>query len=171
MVPARAAAARALRTLHTQTLERLLAADVPWPDDRALRHCRDELLIEWIEALPERIDATALPTAEARRHLVARAREHVLSQPGEPLSLLALCQHLGVSRRKLNYCFHDVLGMSPMRYLRVVRLDGARRELRAACGPVQEVASRWGFAHMGQFAVDYRRHFGESPSATLGRGR
>ena len=32
---------------------------------------------------------------------------------------------------------------------------------------VAEVASRWGFWHMGQLAADYRQLFGELPSETL----
>jgi len=32
---------------------------------------------------------------------------------------------------------------------------------------IVDVASRWGFWHMGQLAADYRKHFGELPSETL----
>jgi hypothetical protein len=35
--------------------------------------------------------------------------------------------------------------------------------------PNGDVANRWGFWHMGQFAADYKRQFGELPSATLKR--
>jgi len=47
-----------------------------------------------------------------------------LRQPGIPLlmELLALCRAVGASPRKLAYCFQDVLGMSPARYLRLMRL-------------------------------------------------
>ena len=30
---------------------------------------------------------------------------------------------------------------------------------------------KWGFCHLGRFAVEYRRRFGESPSQTLRRGQ
>jgi transcriptional regulator GlxA family with amidase domain len=36
---------------------------------------------------------------------------------------------------------------------------------------VTAVAWRWGFTHMGRFAIAYRRRFGESPSATLAAAR
>ncbi|MCK5375915.1 MAG: helix-turn-helix domain-containing protein, partial [Acidobacteria bacterium] len=32
---------------------------------------------------------------------------------------------------------------------------------------VTDVANNWGFWHMGQFAADYRKMFGELPSQTL----
>jgi AraC family ethanolamine operon transcriptional activator len=137
-------------------------------DDAALRQVRDTLLIEWIEVIPERVDASTLPTVAARRQLVNLACELMLAQPDEPLSMLALCGKVGASRRKLTYCFQDVLGTSPMQYLRAVRLNGVRRALRAGeAAAVQDAAARWGFFHMGQFSLDYKKQFGELPSATL----
>jgi AraC family ethanolamine operon transcriptional activator len=49
------------------------------------------------------------------------------------------------------------------------RLATVRHKLIKA-GPdtlVNDVANRWGFWHMGRFASDYRRQFGELPSETL----
>lgn len=53
-------------------------------------------------------------------------------------------------------------------HLRDALLVGARRELKSRAGTdtVQDVAARWGFWHMGAFASDYRRQFGERPSDT-----
>ena len=31
------------------------------------------------------------------------------------------------------------------------------------------IANHWGFWHIGKFAADYRRKFGELPSETLGK--
>jgi AraC family ethanolamine operon transcriptional activator len=60
--------------------------------------------------------------------------------------------------------------VSPAYYFKARRLNGVRAELRdgdPASTSVQAVALRWGFWHLGQFSVDYRRHFGELPSVTL----
>jgi AraC-like DNA-binding protein len=32
---------------------------------------------------------------------------------------------------------------------------------------VAALAARWGFTHLGRFAVEYRRRYGHSPSQTL----
>jgi AraC family ethanolamine operon transcriptional activator len=32
---------------------------------------------------------------------------------------------------------------------------------------IQDIASHWGFWHLSQFAQDYKKLFGELPSATL----
>jgi AraC family ethanolamine operon transcriptional activator len=76
-----------------------------------------------------------------------------------------------VSERTLEYAFREQVGMPPARYLRLRRLNGARRELRAAAPGterVRDVAMRWGFWQLGRFAVEYRRLFAERPSDTLG---
>jgi AraC-like DNA-binding protein len=76
----------------------------------------------------------------------------------------------GASERLLRYAFLERFGVSPKAYLLAVRLNGVRKELRAAdpvC-TVIDVANIWGFWHMGQFAADYRRLFGNFPSKRLG---
>jgi AraC family ethanolamine operon transcriptional activator len=109
-----------------------------------------------------------------RQKVVAQARSLVMACPDHALTVPELCEQLHVSRRTLQYCFEDVLGHSPIVYLRAVRLNGARRQLRDAARQqqglgVQDVAARWGFWHMSQFALDYRKLFAESPSDTLRR--
>jgi AraC family ethanolamine operon transcriptional activator len=51
-------------------------------------------------------------------------------------------------------------------------LNAARNDLLrgdVSTAKVVEIASGWGFTHMGQFSADYRRMFGEKPSETLHR--
>ena len=59
-----------------------------------------------------------------------------------------------------------------MRFLRALRLNGARRTLKAADpkdDTVTDIAARWGFWHLSHFAADYRSMFEEQPSDTLRR--
>ncbi len=167
VLAARPAAAAAVRRLQLQALQELCADDSPIRTATALLQLRDALLIEWIEALPERVDVSELPALAARRHLVQQACALMLARSDEPLSMLQVCRHVGASRRKLNCCFQDVLGTSPLKYLRALRLNGVRRALRGGAGSVQQAAARWGFWQLGEFAAAYRRQFGELPSQTL----
>lgn len=106
--------------------------------------------------------------ASRRRWIVAQAREYVLAHRSRPVGVPELCEQLLVSRRTLQYCFQDVLGMAPATYLRALRLNGARRDLCGReAGSVQDVAAAWGFWHLSQFATDYRRMFGMRPSEAL----
>jgi AraC family transcriptional regulator, ethanolamine operon transcriptional activator len=57
-----------------------------------------------------------------------------------------------------------------MVYLKRIRLDGAHRSLQRASKHgtrIIDVATDWGFWHMGHFTSDYRTMFGETPSETL----
>lgn len=108
-----------------------------------------------------------------RQRVVSQARELVLARPDHAVTVPELCEQLHVSRRTLQYCFEEVLGLSPLQYLRAIRLNGARRQLRQAAlrqQSVQDVAVNWGFWHFSQFASDYRKLFGETPSTTRKAG-
>ncbi len=161
--------AHALRDLHLTVLDQASALSLRSADAQALRQLRDDILMEWIEALPAQVDTSELPSLQRRKRLVDKACELMLTHSDEPLSILQVCSQLGTSRRKLNYCFQDVLGTSPVKYLRALRLNGVRRSLRQAAPgvTVQDVATHWGFWHLSQFAQDYKRLFGERPSQTL----
>ncbi len=109
-------------------------------------------------------------TARRRWQLVQQARAHIDEHLGEVFSVADVCRALGVSRRTLQYCFEDVLQINPIAYIRAVRLNAVRRDLKQADpgqDTVSDIAARWGFWHLGHFAADYRRMFGETPSATL----
>lgn len=103
---------------------------------------------------------------------VRRAIDYIHENLAEPITLADLVAVSGVAGRTLMKHFADFNGVAPMRYIRNLRLQRVRDELATgAADQVTSVALRWGFGHAGRFAIEYRRRFGESPSATLARGR
>lgn len=111
-----------------------------------------------------------MATYQARKALVEAARSHVLSKHHDTVTIAELCDALSTSRRTIQYCFQEVLNTNPVQYLRAIRLNSVRRELRdanPATTQIQDVAARWGFWHLSHFASDYRAMFGELPSDTL----
>lgn len=106
----------------------------------------------------------------SRAAMVQAAEAFMQDNLDRPLTLEAICQSIKTSKSALSYGFHDIFGLSPMAYLKTVRLHGVRRALRTS-DPTQAtvlgIANDYGFWHMGHFAKDYRRMFGESPSDTL----
>jgi AraC-like DNA-binding protein len=102
---------------------------------------------------------------------VRRALDFMEARLDAPVMFAQIVEAAGVPGRTLLKHFRDWRGTSPMRYLRDARLEKVRDALLRA-GPEQSVtaiAMNWGFAHMGRFALEYRRRFGESPSRTLRR--
>ena len=110
------------------------------------------------------------PSFKARSHLVNEAINLVMAHASEPPTVEELCIKLNISRRMLNYSFQETLGTTPLHYLRSLRLNGVRRDLRAASirnPAISDIAGRWGFWHLPRFAAEYRSLFGELPSTTL----
>lgn len=157
-------------------LFRMASGPDPWlpPDpDYLARITLDNVLL----ALDQTTNFLAgdAPDYRSRRRtlrLVTGTRDYIddrLNQ-GHCPSVAELCAHVGASQRVLEYAFRKLLQIPPVTYLRVVRLNRVRTDLRTPTDPsltVTEAATRWGFLHLGRFAVDYRRMFGESPSQTL----
>lgn len=108
---------------------------------------------------------------KGRRMLVREAVDYALASKGEPVTVAELCAQFHISRRMLNYCFEEVLSISPLQYLRALRLNAVRRELRSAQADrsIQDIACQWGFWHLSRFSAEYRELFGELPSATRRR--
>jgi AraC family ethanolamine operon transcriptional activator len=86
------------------------------------------------------------------------------------LAIGDLCQIAKASERTLHYAFTERFGIPPAHYMKVHRLNGARNDLCSEPPTkVSDVANKWGFWHLGQFANDYEHLFGELPSDTLKR--
>ncbi|WP_406192286.1 helix-turn-helix transcriptional regulator [Kitasatospora sp. NBC_01560] len=99
-----------------------------------------------------------------------RAIAYIESNAQLDIRLTDIAAAARVTPRALQYAFRRGLDMTPMAYLRRVRLDAAHRELLAAdpgTTTVTQVAMQWGFAHPGHFAARYRDAYQVPPSATL----
>jgi AraC family transcriptional regulator, ethanolamine operon transcriptional activator len=130
----------------------------------------DALMARFGELVP--LAHAAEITAATRQRVVREARRYMQAHADAPISVPDLCEALHVSRRTLQYSFQEVLQMSPVTYLRALRLNGVRRELkRGGDAPVGDLAARWGFWHQSRFAAEYRLLFGELPSETLRQAR
>jgi AraC-like DNA-binding protein len=114
--------------------------------------------------------ALAGPAAPGRPGVVRDAMDIIEAGPHLPLTTSTLARQCHVSVRTLQEGFRRHLGMSPMAYLRVVRLQRAHRDLRSADADhstVASIAHRWGFTHLGRFAAAHKEMFGETPLHVL----
>lgn len=110
------------------------------------------------------------PQAAAAPYYVKRAEAYIEHHFADPLSLAEIAAVAGVSARSLQNGFRNFRNMTPMAFLRSVRLQNAHL-LLAACDPntatTTQIALRAGFSHMGEFAALYKKAYGVSPSQTL----
>ena len=110
-------------------------------------------------------------TFSGRLRVLDRAVRMLRSEQGLSLDIAELAVATGTSRRTLENAFRDGFGLGPGKYIKALRLNAVNRVLRHGEGgtSVADVACQHGFRHLGQFAADYRRLFGELPSRTLAR--
>lgn len=104
--------------------------------------------------------------------MVQRAERFMRANLRHEIYMSALCNAAGVSERALRYAFDDLFGISPMRYLSMLRLSTACRNLALSDAnrrSVKSVALSCGLWDLSRFADSYRRVFGELPSETLMR--
>ncbi len=125
-----------------------------------------------LETVPHRFSdelGRAAPSP-APRH-VKRAIDFMHANISRPISLGDIAAACQVSVRSLQKGFKDFKMTTPMAYLQHLRLEAAHKELQQAppALSVAAIALKWGFGHMGRFAVEYKLRFGQSPSQTLRR--
>jgi AraC family ethanolamine operon transcriptional activator len=173
--------------IHPQLAGRMLAAvgggmdyfaqlDDSTDIEQTWRHFEDELMATCLQALSQVRENQNSHQNDQRvhRYIVNRVRDLTLSSQGFPLTIGELCTALHISRRTLNHAFARVLGVTPVAYMRNVRLHRVRAELQSSpykITTIANVATKWGFWHMSLFSRYYRELFGECPNETLERAR
>ncbi|UJB30125.1 helix-turn-helix domain-containing protein [Chromobacterium sp. Beijing] len=172
--PVRPAALAALRALLNGVFEQALL------DPALLSYAGNQKVIQHqlLSLLQDALADSALGerrgnlTFATHCDIVRRSQALALAKPDEPVTVLELCSRLRVSRRTLQNSFQLVADTTPVDYLRSIRLNAVRRMLLNPARPghgVRDAAGAWGFYHLGHFAADYRKLFGEAPSHTRGR--
>ena len=148
-------------------------ADGPLTHPLAAQRLEQILIQSLLFAQPHNYAAMlTLPSPATGRRPISRAADLLRSDPAHPWTVAELAADVSVSVRSLQEGFRRSLDTTPMAYLRQLRLEKVCDELSAAepgTVSVTEVATRWGFVHLGRFAAAYSSAFGEQPSATLRR--
>jgi transcriptional regulator GlxA family with amidase domain len=122
--------------------------------------------------------AVTEPTSQDRRDAtsatVRRAIAYIEQHPNADVSVADIAAAANVSIRTVQFAFRRYLHVTPMEYLRSVRLDRVHSELLAADPfgdtTVTDIATRWGFCNHSRFAARYRRAYGATPHDTLRSG-
>jgi AraC-like DNA-binding protein len=116
--------------------------------------------------------AVVRPIRPARSRLVDTAVEIIEADAHLPLTVSSIAVRSRGSVRSLQQVFRREMEMSPMAYVREVRLRRAHRALVESDPSVATVASiahQWGFTNLGRFAETHAARYGEPPAVTLRR--
>jgi AraC family ethanolamine operon transcriptional activator len=160
-----------MRRRATQILDALDADPGALGRSDLLEELTFQLPIDLALAIQSADGAVRLPNSRVRDIALRRAVSFIEDHLDEIPTIRGLCEEVGVGWTTLVHAFREHFGVTPKAYIRAIRLNRVRSGLLEA-GPdtlVADVANRWGFWHMGQFAADYKRLFGELPSDTKSR--
>ncbi|MFY9955316.1 helix-turn-helix transcriptional regulator [Bradyrhizobium sp.] len=110
---------------------------------------------------------------DATSRQIMKAVDFMRANLHQPLTLSEVAEATGISVRSLQYGFRRFRNITPLAYLREIRLEAAQAELSSPLNmlSIKDVALKWGFTHMGHFAARYRAAYGEMPSETARLGR
>jgi len=107
-----------------------------------------------------------------RERLLARALDFIHNSDIQTLTVSELVNSTHASSRSLQYCFSELMGITPKAYLIRIRLNAIRKELLLS-DPASEtmtaIAHKYGVVNIGRFKQDYERFFNETPRETLSR--
>lgn len=98
-----------------------------------------------------------------------QARDILLQQYGQTLTIAYLCTTVGTNEFKLKQGFRELFGTSPHRMLTDIRMKKAWELLE--CGlRVSTVADRVGYRHLSSFSAAFERHYGRTPKSVARAG-
>ncbi len=118
-----------------------------------------------IEYLNNSDRKTTLINEKKKDEAVAKAVEIINNQVNKLFSIPQLCALAGVSERTLRNGFKERYKISPTNYIKAVKLNNIRKEIYLNPDrKISEIAGEYNFWHMGQFAKDFKKQFGELPS-------
>jgi len=138
-------------------------------DPRQLERAGVLMRILLKEAVAEEVSSGGTMKGGSIPWYVAAAEQELLRRASDPLSVTDLARTTGVSPRTLHDGFRKHRGVSPMKMLRMKRMQMVRKELTKPDDStnVTDAALKWGFNHLGRFSAYYVAQFGERPSETL----
>src|SRR5688572_19930729 len=94
---------------------------------------------------------------------IAQAVDAMQNRPSEPWHVRDLAALANLSASHFAHLFHQCIGMSPRRYLHVLRMKRARHLLEQTSLPVKDVMPLVGYRDPSHFSKDFRRRYGVGP--------
>ena len=97
-------------------------------------------------------------------------KSFLLNSLEETMTIQSIAEQFKVSDKTLQSSFKSLFGITPKRFMNLLKLNKAHEDLQhadALTTNVSDIATKWGFSHFGRFAKEYKLLFGVLPSETL----
>ena len=103
-------------------------------------------------------------TQTAADAVIAEVLEYIRTHYHEELTTQGLAQQFGYSEAHFCRKFKETTWLTPMNYLRIIRLEEAAKQLKQGSGSVSQVALACGFPDPNYFTRCFKSHFGVPPT-------
>ena len=113
----------------------------------------------------------AVALHDSRSHRIARVVRFLTARYGEPLTISEIAREAHMSPSTLHHTFKEVTSVSPLQYLKQIRLHQARLLMLQDGLSAGEVAHRVGYGSPSQFSREFKRLFGVAPTQEAQRLR
>jgi len=127
----------------------------------------DHLMYKILKYLESSEESHASKIPRKRDVALCKAIEYIRNNKSRLLSVKELCEVSKVSERTLEYAFLEKYKVGPSSYIKAHHMNLVKKELVKSRGRkvrVSDIAIKFGFHHMGQFSLDFKKQFGMSPS-------
>ena len=132
------------------------------------KEAEEEILAVIMKLLSEQ--TPVIPKLTTGEKISLDIRDKVFGHMDGYMNISSLAKEYNISEQTLQNSFKSLFGYTPKHFFRLLKLNLVHRELMENNPEqtiVSEIASKWGFVHMGRFSAYYKELFGEYPSVTL----
>jgi len=138
------------------------------PSDKLAEQCQvNDILFELFQFL-ENGNQLIMSSPERKRDLALNRSLEIIQYDIENIpDVKGLCRQINISQRTLEYAFLEKFKITPKAYIKAQQLHKIKKEIQSEQSrgfSISTIAGKYGFWHMGQFAADFKNHFGVLPS-------
>ncbi|GBC99111.1 Arabinose operon regulatory protein [bacterium HR17] len=123
-----------------------------------------EVILQIAQERPNLLHPMGSPLAVKAFKVLRPALQFVEDHLSDKVSVAEMAQLVMCSQRHLRRLFHQMVGMTPKRWLLERRLQRAATLLTQTDLPVKTVAAECGFDDLPHFNRTFRQRFGQSPT-------
>jgi AraC-like DNA-binding protein len=136
----------------------------------AASYLKQALLLTLLESAPHNQSSSlSTKTRHAHPKFINRAVDYMQHNADKPILISDVADYAHTSSRNLQIGFKRYKDTTPMRYLRMIRLGRAHKDILAASRSEtwQSIAAKWGFNDTLLFAKYYLQAYQELPQQTM----
>ena len=124
------------------------------------------------EILSQLFTCLAFPSSkkDKKKFPIETVRDFLHKNMHQDIDITLITQEFNISESQLHNLFKSNYGISPKKYLQILRLNAARKALQIADprqDTVSDIALKFNFLTMSYFSKEYKEMFGQTPSQTL----